>query len=85
VPSVARKPPVADVSDPPFGRRFDFNDEIHATTIRAVELTTAEDHLTTIPGDTDLPEREPERHQDRIESLRYQGRTTRSRPRWNAR
>jgi hypothetical protein len=31
VPSVARKPPVADVRDLPVGCRFDCNDEIHAT------------------------------------------------------
>jgi hypothetical protein len=35
VPSVARKPPVADVGDLPVGRRLEVNDEIHATIIRA--------------------------------------------------
>lgn len=85
VPSVARIPPVADVGDLPVGRRFDFNDEIHATIICAVDLTPAEDHLTTLPNNTDLPRRESERDQDRIEDLRNQVRTTISRPRWNAR
>jgi hypothetical protein len=79
VPSVARKLPVADVGDLPVGRRFDFNDEIHATIICAVDLAPAEDHLTTLPSNTDLPRREPERDQDRIEGLRNQVRTTVSR------
>jgi hypothetical protein len=85
VPSVARKPPVADVGDLPGGRRFDFNDEIHATTVCAVDLTPAEDHLTTLPNNTDLPGRESERDHDRIEDLRNQARTTMSRARLNAR
>jgi hypothetical protein len=75
VPSVARKPPVADVGDLPIGRRFDFKHEIHATIICAVDLTPAEDHLTTLPSNTDLPRREPERDQGRIE-----GSVTRSGP-----
>lgn len=79
VPSVARKPPVADVGDLPVGHRFDVNDEIHATIICAVGLTLAEDHLTALPNNTDLPRREPERNQDRIEGLRDQVRTTMSR------
>jgi hypothetical protein len=79
VPSVARKPPVADVGDLPVGRRFDFNDEIHATTICNVDLTPAEGHLTTLPTNTDLPRRESERGQDRIEDFRDQVRTTLSR------
>jgi glycerol-3-phosphate O-acyltransferase len=83
VPSVARKPPVADVGDLPGGRRFDFNDEIHATTVCAVDLTPAEGHATTVPNTTDLPGREPERDQDRIKDLRNQAWTTLSRPRWN--
>ena len=70
VPSVARKPPIADVGDLPVGRRFDFNDQIHATTVCAVDLTPAEDHLTTLPNNADLPRRESERDQDRIEDLR---------------
>jgi len=70
VPSVAREPPVADVGDLPAGRRFDFNDEIHATTICTVDLAPAEDHLTTLTNNTDLPRRESERDQDRIEDLR---------------
>jgi len=85
VPSVARKPPVADVGDLPVGRRFDFNDEIHATIICAIDLTPAEDHLTTLPNDADLPGREPERDQDRIEGLGDQFWTTSSRPQGNAR
>jgi len=83
VPSVARKPPVADVGDLPAGRRFDFNDQIHATTIFAVELTPAEDHLTALPNNTDLPGRKSERDQDRIEDLRNQVNTTLSRTRWD--
>jgi hypothetical protein len=78
VPSVARKPPVAYVGDLPVGRRFDLNDEIHATIICAVHLALAEDHLTTSPSNTDLPRREAERDQDRIEDLRHQARTTTS-------
>jgi hypothetical protein len=70
VPSVAREPPVPDVGDLPIGRRFDVDDEIHATTVWAVDLTPAEDHLTTLPNNTDLPGRESERDQDRIEDLR---------------
>ncbi len=81
VPSVARKPPIADVGDLPVGRRFDFKDEIHATTVCAVDLTPAEDHLTTLPNNTGLPRRESERDQDRIEDLRNQVRTTPSRTR----
>lgn len=77
--SVARKPPVADVGDLPVGRRFDFHDEIHATTVWAVDLTPAEDHLTTLAISTALPGREPERDQDRIEGLRNQVRITMSR------
>ncbi len=61
------------------------NDEIHATTVCAVDLTPAEDHLTTLPNNTDLPGRESERDQDRIEDLRNQVRTTMSRSRLNAR
>ena len=76
VPSVARKPPVTDVGDQPVGRRLDFNDEIHAATIWAVELASAEDHLTARVVDTDLPRREPERDQDRIEGPRNQVRIT---------
>jgi hypothetical protein len=83
VPSVARKPPIADVADLPVGRRFDFNDEIHAIIICAVDLAPAEDHLTTLPNNTDLPRRKSERDQDRIEDLRNQVRTTLSRTRWN--
>ncbi len=99
VPSVARKPPVADVGDSPVGPRFEVNDEIHAAAIWAVDLTPAENHLTTVPDTTDLPGRESERGQDRIESVRNedlctpvrtttscnQARTSVSRPRWNAR
>jgi hypothetical protein len=69
VPSVARKPPVADVGDLPVGRRFEAKDEIYAPTIWAVDLTPAEDHLTTVPITTDLPRREAERDQNRIENL----------------
>lgn len=83
VPSVARKPPIADVGDLPVRRRFDFKDEIHATTVWAVDLTPAEDHLARLPDITDLPGRKSERHQDRIEDLRNQVRTTLSRTRWN--
>ena len=72
MPSVARKPPVADVGDLPVGRRFDLNDEIHATAIGAVDLAPAEDHLTALPNSTDLPGRESEGDQDRIEDLRDQ-------------
>jgi hypothetical protein len=79
VPSVARKPPIADVGDLPVGPRFDVNDEIHATTVCAIALTPAEDHLTTLPNNTDLPRRESERDQDRVEGLRNQVRTTMSR------
>jgi hypothetical protein len=79
MPTLARKTPIADVGDLPVGRRFDFNDEIHAATICAVDLTPAEDHLTTLPIYTDLPRREPERDQDRIEGLRNQVRSTVSR------
>jgi len=99
VPSVARKPPVAHVGDLPVGNRFEVKDEIHATTIWAVDLAPAEDHLTTVPNTTDLPGRESERDQDRIEDLRNedlhnpvrttvfrnQARTSMSRPRWKAR
>jgi hypothetical protein len=79
VPSVARKPPVADVGDLPVGHRFDFNHEIHATIICAVDLAPAEDHLTTLANNTDLPRCESERDQDRIEGLHHQVRTTMSR------
>jgi hypothetical protein len=76
VPSVAREAPVADVGDLPVGRRFDFDNEIHATAISRVHLTPAEDHLTTLPNTTDLPWGESEWDQDRIEDLRNQVRTT---------
>ena len=79
VASVAWKPPVADVGDLPIGRRFDFHDEIHATTVWAVGLAPAEDHLTTLAINTALPGRESEGDQDRIEGLRNQVRTTMSR------
>ena len=79
VPSVARKPPVADVGDLPVGHRCEFNNEIHATIICAVDLAPAEDHLTTLRINTDLPRREPERDQDRIEGRRNQVRTSMSR------
>jgi hypothetical protein len=79
-PSVARKPPIADVGDLPVGRRFELNDEIHATTIWAVDLAPAEGHLTTLPNNTDLPRRESERDKDWIEDLRNQVRTTMPRP-----
>ena len=69
VPTVARKPPVADVGDLPVGCPFDVKDEVQATTIRAVDITPAEDHLTTLPITTDLRGREAERDQDRIEDL----------------
>ena len=82
VPSVARKAPVPNVDDLPVGRRFEVNDEIHATTIWAADLTPAEDHLATVPNTTGLPGREAERDQHRIEDLRNQARTTLSRPRW---
>ena len=75
---------MAQVGDPPVGRRFGFNDEIHATTIWAVNFTPAENHLTTLPINTRLSGRESERDQDRIEDLGNQVRTTMSRPRWNA-
>ena len=98
VPSVARKPPVADVGDLPVGRRSEVKDQIHAPTIWAVDLTPAEDHLTTVPNTTDLSGSESERDQDRIEDLpkeglrsqvrttmsRNQARTSVSRPRRNA-
>ena len=58
VPSVARKSPVADVGDLPVEPRFEVNDEIHTTSIWAVDLAPAEDHLTTVPTTTDLPGRE---------------------------
>jgi hypothetical protein len=83
VPSVARKAPVPNVDDLPVGRRFEVNDEIHATTIWAADITPAEGHSTTVPNTTDLPGREPERDQDRIKDLRNQAWTTLSRPRWN--
>ena len=83
VPPIARKAPVADIGDLPVGRRFEVDDEIHTTTIRAADLTPAEGHPTTVPSTTDLPRREPERDQDRIKGLRNQARTTLSRPRWN--
>lgn len=83
LPSVARKPPVADAGDLPVGRRFDVNDEIHATTIWAIDLAPTVDHLTTLPHDTDLPGRESEGDQDRIEDLRNQVRRTMYRRRWN--
>ena len=76
MPSVARIAPVADVGDLPVGRRFDFNDEIHETIICAVDLTPAEDHLTTPANNTDLPRREPDPGQDWIEDLRNQVKTT---------
>ena len=79
VPSVALISPVADVGDMPVGRSLDVNDEIYATTIGAVDLTPAEGHLTTLPDNADLPGREPERDQDRIEGFRQQIRTTMSR------
>lgn len=79
VPSVAQIPPVADVGDLPVGHRCEFNDEIHATIICAVDLAPAEGHLTTLPINTDLPRREPERDQDRIERRRNHVRTTMSR------
>jgi len=99
VPSVARKPPVADGGNLPVRPRFEVNYEIHAAAIWAVDLTPAENHLTTVPDTTDLPGRESERGQDRIESVRNedlctpvrtttscnQARTSVSRPRWNAR
>ena len=78
VPPVARIAPITDVGDPPGRRRFYFNDEIHATSIWAADLASAEDHLTALRIDTDLPRREPERNQDRIEGLRNQVRTTMS-------
>jgi hypothetical protein len=75
VPSVTRKPPIADVGDLPVGHRCDVHDEIHATTICAVDLAPTEDHLTALRNVTDLPGRESERGQDRIEDLRDQVRT----------
>lgn len=99
VPSVARKPPVADVGDLPVGPRLEVNDEIHTTAIWAVDLTSAEDHLTTVPDTTDLPVGKAERDQHRIEGVRDEdlrnpvrttkpqnhASTTMSRPRRNAR
>ncbi len=79
MPTVARKTPIADVGYVPVGRGFDVNDEVHTTVICAVDLTAAEDHLTTAPIYTDLPRREPERDQDRVEGLRNQVRNTVSR------
>ena len=78
VPPVAREAPRTHVGDPPVRRRFDLNDEIHATTIWAADLAAAEDDLTALRIDTDLPRREAERDQDRVESLGYQARTTMS-------
>jgi hypothetical protein len=79
LPSATRKPRVADVGDLPVRRRFDDDDEVHAPIIRAADRTPAEDHLTPLPIDTDLPRREPERDQEGIEGLRDQVRTTMSR------
>lgn len=78
VPPIARKAPVTNVGDPPVGRRFDFNDEIHAATIGAIDLAAAENHLAALRISTQLSGREPERYQDRIKGLRDHVRTTRA-------
>ena len=59
------------------GRHFDFNDEIHATTIRAADLAAEKTDLTALLMDTHLPG-EPKEDQDRIKGLRNQARTTKS-------
>jgi len=71
VPTLARKAPVADVGDSPVRRRFNLNDEIYAGAVWAVDLTPAEDHLTTLPLHAHLPRREAQWLQYRIEGRRY--------------
>ena len=69
MPPVARESPVSDADDLPVRRRFDLDDQVDATIIWAVELTSAEDHLTTVAKCADLTGREPEGDQDRIKDL----------------
>lgn len=69
MPPVVRESPVANVADLPMGPRFEVNHQIHASTVLAVGHAAAEDDLTAVPTTTDLPRRESERDQDRIEKL----------------
>jgi len=68
VPPVAREAPVADVRDSPDRPRSEIDNEINASTIRAVGDAAAEDHLAILIRGSGLARCETERGEDRIEN-----------------
>ena len=89
MPAVARVSPIANIGDPPVGRRVEVDDQVDAPAVGAVDEAPAEDHLPVTVGRAGLASREAEWGQDRIECRRNSvecgvGRRDRVRSEWHA-